>query len=117
MDEFVNDRNPTLGDDPPVTAVASRRVKQGREREFEEWTSGILAAANEFPGYMGSEVFRPGDGPDEDEYRIVFRFDQESHMRAWEESEERCRWLRKAKPLIHEEKVHVLTGLETWFTL
>jgi antibiotic biosynthesis monooxygenase (ABM) superfamily enzyme len=25
--------------------------------------------------------------------------------------------LREAEPLIHEEKVHVLTGLETWFTL
>ena len=117
MGELVDDHGSASGANPPVTAVASRRVKQGREREFEEWTSGILAAANEFPGYMGSEVFRPGDGPDEDEYRIVFRFDQESHMRAWEESEERRRWLRKAEPLIHEEKVHVLTGLETWFTL
>ena len=46
MDELVDDRNRAAGDDPPVTAVASRRVKQGREQEFEEWLSGILAAAN-----------------------------------------------------------------------
>jgi antibiotic biosynthesis monooxygenase (ABM) superfamily enzyme len=97
--------------------VASRRVKRGREREFEEWVSGILAAANEFPGYLGSEVLRPGDAPGDDEYRIVFRFDRESNLRAWENSEERRRWLSKAEPLIHEERVHVLTGLETWFTL
>jgi antibiotic biosynthesis monooxygenase (ABM) superfamily enzyme len=32
-------------------------------------------------------------------------------------SDERHRWLRRAEPLVHEEKVHVLTGLETWFTL
>ena len=25
--------------------------------------------------------------------------------------------MRKVEPLQHEEKVHVLTGLETWFTL
>jgi antibiotic biosynthesis monooxygenase (ABM) superfamily enzyme len=106
-----------LGTNQPVTAVASRRVKKGREQEFEEWTSGILAAANGFPGYLGSEVLKPGDGPGDDEYRIAFRFDRESNMRAWERSEERQRWLRKAEPLIHEEKVHVLTGLETWFTL
>jgi uncharacterized protein len=118
MDEFVDDRNPTLGDDPPVTAVASRRVKPGREREFEEWVSGILTAANDFPGYLGSEVLRPSDGAEDDEYRIVFRFDHASNLHAWENSDERQRWLRKSRPLLHEEeKVRVLTGLETWFTL
>jgi uncharacterized protein len=116
MEEFVDNRNPAPGDDPPVTAVASRRVKQGREQEFEEWASGILAAANEAPGYLGSEVLRPSDNKD-DEYKIVFRFDHASNLRAWEESDERHRWLRRAEPLVHEEKVHVLTGLETWFTL
>src|SRR5215211_6368982 len=30
MEEFGDDRNPAAGDDPPVTAVASRRVKQGQ---------------------------------------------------------------------------------------
>src|SRR5215207_4211885 len=104
MDEFIDDRNPTPGGDPPVTAVASRQVKQGCEREFEEWVSGILAAANEFPGYLGSEVLRPSDDPEDNEYRIVFRFDHASNLHAWENSEE-------------EEKVRVLTGLETWFTL
>ena len=117
MDEFVDDRKPPLGDDPPVTAVASRRVKPGREREFEEWIRGIFAAANEFPGYLGSDVFRPGESGD-DEYRIVFRFDHESNLHAWESSEERRRWLDKSRPLLkEEEKVSVLTGLETWFTL
>jgi uncharacterized protein len=117
MDEFVDDRNPTPGDDPPVTAVASRRVKPGREREFEEWVSGILAAANRFPGYLGSEVLRPSD-PEDNDYRIIFRFDRESNLHAWENSEERQRRLEKVRPLLHEEgKVDVLTGLETWFTL
>ncbi|HEV8045586.1 MAG TPA: antibiotic biosynthesis monooxygenase [Rubrobacter sp.] len=116
MEDYVEDRSPVPGEDPPVTAVASRRVKLGREREFEEWATGILAAANRFPGYLGSEVVRPGDEPEDDEYRIVFRFDQASNMRAWESSKERRRWLRRAEPLIHEERVHVLTGLETWFT-
>jgi uncharacterized protein len=117
MEEFVDNRNPAPGDDRPVTAVASRRVKQGREQEFEEWASGILAAANEAPGYLGSEVLRPSDNEDDDEYKIVFRFDHASNLRAWEGSDERHRWLRRAEPLVHEEKVHVLTGLETWFTL
>ena len=118
MGEFVDNPNPAPEDDPPVTAVASRRVKPGREREFEEWVTGIFAAANRAPGYLGSEVLRPGDDPEDDEYRIVFRFDRASNLHAWENSEERRRWLRKSRPLLREEeKVHVLTGLETWFTL
>jgi len=117
MEEFIEGRNPAPGDDPPVTAVASRRVKQGREQEFEEWLSGILAAANQAPGYLGSEVLRPSDGKEDNEYRVVFRFDHASNLHAWENSEERQRWLRKVEPLQYEEKVHVLTGLETWFTL
>ena len=117
MDEFIDDPNPSPGDDPPVTAVASRRVKQGREREFEDWVSGILLAANQFPGYLGSEVLRPSD-PEDNEYKIIFRFDHASNLHAWENSEERQRWLRQSRPLLQEEeKVDVLTGLETWFTL
>ena len=118
MDDHVDDVNPAPGDDPPVTAVASRRVKPGREREFEEWVAGIFAAANRAPGYLGSEVLRPSDDPEDDEYRIVFRFDHASNLRAWQDSDERRRWLDKSRPLLHEEeKVRVLTGLETWFTL
>ncbi len=117
MEEFTEDRNSTPGDDPPVTAVASRRVKPGREREFEEWVAGILSEANKAPGYLGSEVLRPSDSGD-DEYRIVFRFDHASNLQAWENSEGRHHWLRKSRPMLHEEeKVRVLTGLETWFTL
>ena len=117
MDDFVEDQNPTPGEDPPVTAVASRRVKPGHEQDFEEWVSGILTVVNTFPGYLGSEILRPS-GPEDDEYRIVFRFDHASNMHAWENSEERQRWLSKARPHLREkEKVQVLTGLETWFTL
>ncbi len=117
MNEFTDDRNPNLEDDPPVTAIASRRVRPGREEEFEEWVSGILSEANGFPGYLGSEIIRPSD-PGDDEYRIVFRFDHESNLHAWETSEERRRWLREARPLLQEEeKVDFFTGLETWFTL
>jgi hypothetical protein len=92
-------------------------VKQGREEEFEEWVAGVTAAAARFPGYLGSNIFRPG-GPDEDEYQIVFGFDHASNLERWQGSEERRHWNEQARELIHEEpKVRVLTGLETWFTL
>ena len=117
MEEFIDDRNPSPGDDPPATAMASRRVKRGREQEFEEWVSGILAAVKTFPGYLGAEVLRPSD-PDDNEYKIIVQFDHASNLHTWETSKERQRWLRKSRPLLdEEEKFQFLTGLETWFTL
>jgi hypothetical protein len=116
MHEPNDGKDRATGDDPPVTGVASRRVEPGREEEFEEWASGILGAIKEFPGYLGSDVLRPSDNED-DEYRMIYRFDHTSNLKRWEESEERRNWLRRAEPLVREENVQVLTGLETWFTL
>lgn len=116
MHRYIEGSQDGRGGDPPVTGVATRRIEPGREEEFEAWTSGILSAVREFPGYLGSEVLRPaGDG--DDEYSIMYKFDHASNLEAWEQSEERRRWLDKAEPLVREQRVGRLTGLETWFTL
>ena len=113
MNELEEHRDPGKGEDPPITAVASRRVKPGREGEFEEWISGILSAANGFPGYLGSNVVRPS-GPEDDEYQIVFKFDHASNLKRWEECRERRYWLHRSEDLIKEEpNIRILTGLET----
>ena len=104
------------GEDPPATGVASRRVEPGREEEFEAWVSGILDCVKTFPGYLGSDVMRPADVRD-DEYSILYRFDRASNLKRWEASDERRRWLDRAEPLVREQHVGRLTGLETWFTL
>jgi antibiotic biosynthesis monooxygenase (ABM) superfamily enzyme len=117
LDEHAEHQDNATTKDPPVTAVASRRVKPGREAEFEEWVAGITAAAAGFPGYLGSNIFRPS-GPDDDEYQIVFGFDHASNLERWQNSEERRQWNERARGLLHEEpRVRILTGLETWFTL
>ena len=104
-------------DDGTVTVVTSRRVKPGREDDFEKWLEGIGAAAAKYPGYVWRRVTRPKDH-DLPEYVVVFKFDSYPHLRAWTESNERREWLDRVKPLaIDEYKETVLTGLETWFTL
>ncbi|MEB3336766.1 MAG: antibiotic biosynthesis monooxygenase [Leptolyngbyaceae bacterium] len=107
------DANP----DPSVTVVVSRRVKPGREAEFEEFLASVSAACMKFEGALGINIFRPASA-DDPEYRIIFKFDRISNLRHWEQSEERQRWFAQAEALTQSPpQIQVLTGLETWFTL
>jgi antibiotic biosynthesis monooxygenase (ABM) superfamily enzyme len=103
--------------DSSVTVVISRRVKPGCEAEFEAFLQGVTSACSQFPGYLGSSLFRPAS-VDDPEYRVIFKFDRLSHLRQWEQSEERQRWFAQAEALtVCPPSIQVLTGLETWFRL
>jgi antibiotic biosynthesis monooxygenase (ABM) superfamily enzyme len=105
------------GADPPVTVSITRRVRPGREKDFERSLADIIPTASAFPGHMGVNVFRPS-APGEGEYVVIFTFDHVSNLRRWEESEERNRWLEGIAPLVEgEPRRRAVTGLETWFTL
>ncbi|HUJ61157.1 MAG TPA: antibiotic biosynthesis monooxygenase [Kofleriaceae bacterium] len=108
---------PASAQDDSVTIVTTRRVRPGREPEFELWLDGIGQAAARYPGLIGRKIIRPGDH-EHPEYVVVFKFDSYPHLRAWTESPERARWLEQVRPLVLDEfKETVLTGLERWFTL
>jgi uncharacterized protein len=103
--------------DSPVTVVISRRVKPKCEAEFEEFLAGVINACGQFPGYLGSSIFRPANA-DDPEYRVVFKFDRLSNLRHWEASEERQKFFILAEKLTEQApEIQILTGLETWFTL
>lgn len=98
----------------PVTVVVRRRVKPGREMEYESWLTRLTAgAAQEFPGYLGAEIQRPGaDGL----YRSIFRFDSVAHLEAFETSAFRAQMLEEAAPLFAADAAwERMTGLEFWF--
>jgi antibiotic biosynthesis monooxygenase (ABM) superfamily enzyme len=100
-----------------VTAVISHRVKRGKERDYEKWLEGIAAAARQFDGHLGVNIFRPQSGVSTD-YTIVLKFDRCSHLQAWLESETRKIWIERVKSSIEQpENIQILTGLETWFRL
>jgi antibiotic biosynthesis monooxygenase (ABM) superfamily enzyme len=99
-----------------VTTTVTRRVRPGHEAAYEAFIEGIIAAASQFPGYDGVEVFRPSDAGGE--YRIVYRFDSGADLRRWLDSDERASWVARAEPhALGPMRTSVLTGLETWFTL
>jgi len=101
--------------DDPVTVLYSRRVKPGREADFEAWARGIMAAARQFPGHLGASVL---DAPGSREYHILFSFADRRSLRAWLDSDERRRWLARVGELLEADRgLQQLTGLETWFKL
>lgn len=100
----------------PVTVSVARRVRPGREADYENWVHGICGAAREFPGHLGVEVLRPGPRTN-NEYVIIYRFDTFEHGRAWETSEARAANMSKLDGLVAAENRKKVSGLEFWFDL
>jgi len=79
-------------DDSLVTVVVSHRIDADQVSEFLAWQDEIRDAEAAFPGFRGSEIFRPVDGV-QDEWTISYKFDDAEHLDAWLTSEERQRLL------------------------
>lgn len=109
---------PTLDSaDHPVTVDVVTEVKLGCEAEFELALTDMIAAAQEFDGHLGTNVFRSSEA-NHAEYRVVFKFNRLSSLQRWEAAPIRARLLERLNRLtVGEGKFQVLTGLETWFTL
>ncbi|MBD3764863.1 MAG: antibiotic biosynthesis monooxygenase [Rhodobacterales bacterium] len=99
----------------PVTVVVRRRIRPGREAEYEAWLNRLArGVADRFPGYLGADFHRPA-GPGGD-YRSIFRFDSLDHLEAFERSAYRRQMLAEGAPLFAADAAwDRLTGLEFWF--
>jgi antibiotic biosynthesis monooxygenase (ABM) superfamily enzyme len=103
-------------DTEPVTVVVTRRVKPGREAAYEAWLQRLQAEARSLPGYLGVTTQRPTPGGAR-EYVSAIRFSTLDHLRAFEGSELRARYLAEVQDLVEADAVwQRLTGLEFWFT-
>ncbi|MEM8838494.1 MAG: antibiotic biosynthesis monooxygenase [Pseudomonadota bacterium] len=99
----------------PVTVVVRRRVRPGREADYEAWLKRMTdgAAAN-FPGYLGVGFHRPKEQGGE--YRSVFRFDTLDDLEEFERSEYRESMLAEGAEFFAADAAwDRLTGLEFWF--
>jgi len=114
---IADERQPASPGADSVTVCVAWKIRPGQERAFEEWLDGVGRAAAAFEGHQGLNVLRPA-GAGSSEYVYIFRFDSYAHLRAWEESDERQRWVAKAQALTAAPaRKQVMTGLEYWFTL
>jgi antibiotic biosynthesis monooxygenase (ABM) superfamily enzyme len=102
--------------DEGVTVVVTRRVKAGREADYEAWLARLLDDVKEMPGYLGVSVQRPAEsGPRE--YTCVYRFEGVESLRAFEDSPQRRKALAEVGDYVESDATwRKLTGLELWFT-
>lgn len=102
--------------DGPVTVVIRRRVKAGREAEYEAWLRRLQTDARTLPGYLGVTTQRPAaTGPRE--YVSAVRFESLAQLQAFETSALRQRHLAEVQSLVEGDAAwERLTGLEFWFS-
>jgi uncharacterized protein len=100
----------------PVTVVVRRRVRPGKEMDYETWLNRLIKKAAVLPGYLGTNVQRPAASAPR-EYTSVFRFDSVDHLRDFEQSDLRRQALAEVVEFVEGDAVwEKLTGLEFWFT-
>lgn len=103
-----------------VTVLVTRRARPGHEPAFERANEGMMSAARAFAGHLGGYLIRPADEPDAEPglYHVVFAFDTEAHLSAWQASEARRHWLQEMAPHTQTESGHRrIPGLEHWFAV
>jgi antibiotic biosynthesis monooxygenase (ABM) superfamily enzyme len=104
-----------MSTDETVTVVVTRKVKRGREPEYEDWLRRLLEESKSMEGYLGATIQKPAAGSSE--YTSIFRFDSVDNLRKFEESELRAKYLREVVDYVDTDAIwKKFTGLEFWFS-
>jgi uncharacterized protein len=107
----------TGGATPPdtlVTAVVTHRVPPEQVDEFLGWQKRLRLAESKFPGYRGSEIFRPIEGV-QDEWTMLYRYDSAADLDRWLTSSERQRLLDEGKKFSDFRLRTIDNSFGSWF--
>ena len=107
-----------MKNDSPVTVAIIRKVKAGREQEFEKAVHDFVAQSVHLPGQLGVHILRPAIGSGSREYGILRKFNSAQERDEFYKSPVYMEWTRRVVDLEEgEPRFEHLSGLETWFTL
>jgi antibiotic biosynthesis monooxygenase (ABM) superfamily enzyme len=98
----------------PVTVTVARVVRPDHRQAFERWADDVLRVAGSFPGNLGASLLHPG--PDSSEYHLVYRFEDDESLAAWELSSERRSALAHGEQMVDDVRYARAIGLESFFT-
>ena len=99
----------------PVTVTVARVVRPDRRQAFERWADDVLRVAARFPGNLGATLLHPGPGSSE--YHLVYRFQDDASLAAWERSSERRSALAHVEEMVDDERVSRAVGLQSFFAV
>ena len=101
---------------PGLTVVVKRRIRPGREAEFEQTMRSFVQFALAFPGHRGISVLRPAVGSRD--YIVVDKFSDESARGNFKATSQYQDWMGRLGELTEgDPRIEELSGLEGWFTL
>jgi antibiotic biosynthesis monooxygenase (ABM) superfamily enzyme len=95
-----------------VTVVVTRVVRPGKEAEFDQWAAQLDAAAAECAGHLASVRLHDDQGLN----HLVHLFDDQQHLKAWEDSAERQELIARGNEL-SDVRWTTADGLRSWFTV
>src|SRR3954463_2294071 len=96
----------------PVTVVVTRVVRPNKEDEFARWADEVDSAAARFDGHLGGVRLHDAQGMN----HLIYQFDSEEHLKAWEASPRRRELLREGDQYSKPER-STSQGLHTWFDI
>ena len=104
-------------DEQPITVVVRRRVKPGREAEFETAMREFIGFALASPGHLDIHVLRPAaTGPAD--YTVVDKFETAEARRVFKETTAYQQWMQRLSALTEgDPQINEMGGLAGWFTL
>ncbi len=99
-----------------VTTVVRRRVRPGRQGDYEAWLARLQADAAHLDGFLGAEAHPPERATDR-MYTSIFRFASLEERDAFQRSDLNQRALHDVIDLVEADPIwDTYTGLELWFT-
>ena len=112
-EELGNAGAPQAQPSVPVTVSITRTVDPARIPEVTHWVQNGVNLANRYPGFLGSGWVRSAENSWQ--WHMLYRFSNQGLLDAWENSDERMRWLATGEDLVLEQRVERRTGIEGWF--
>ena len=107
-----------MKNDSPVTVAIIRKVKAGREQEFESALHDFVSQSVNLQGQLGVHILRPPLGSGSREYGILRKFNSAQERDEFYQSTIFQEWKERVAALVEgEPRYEQLSGLETWFTL
>lgn len=99
-----------------IHVAITRRIRPGKEAEYEEMLRHFVQASLGFPGSRGVQLLHPVPGSGSREYGILRSFASEADRAAFYDSPMFAQWVKDISHLVEGDyEQHDLHGLEAWF--